>query len=699
MVNKIPMPVLLELLRTQMQSIADGAVETVIRTAISPIVNEAKDCGAVIVDAEGRLITGGGMGTIHWLGCVRAIKATIARYSEDVREGDVFLANDPYNGGGMHPADVVIQKPIFYQGLCVAWTAFSAHMMDMGGMSIGSWAPTATDCYQEALRIPPVRLIRRGADAGEVWDMLRTNIRFFDIVEMDMRCLIAGAHVAETGLQDLIDDHGLPAFQNAVDKLIALSERELRKAIGSIAEGEYHSVGWAEWGERFVRIPCKLVVREGSLHFDFTGADAQIPFFINTQPYIIKTYFLPQLIATLSPDIPFNEGVIRPVEVICPEGTVVHAVSPAPMNSGHIHAAGIAAETMYRCLRLALWATPELNEMLPAMGAEGYSALATNAWYGVLSKSGAGESWMITDGVMTGGCAFRGSDGTDFAMKSLDFPNRDLSQPGTFDVETYEAWFPMMMRDRRVRRGTYGAGRWRSGAALSHSFEPYGTDSLLGQMIGTRGRLPLNGEAGGAPGAVTHFTIKDVKGDRRSVAMAGADIVVAAGERFEVKSASAGGWGDPLDRPAEEVFCDLQSGRITDREAEEIYGVVVRSGILESEATDAKRSEIAKQRLLRAIPPQTAPASSGTTGSSLPLYPGIVQRGKFAHALSSGTVLACAPAHWTDGCAILEEGEDSGVTIRSYLDPLTGYALLVEAVPAGSERAFSTLPAHWVEAT
>ena len=108
----------------------------------------------------------------------------------------------------------------------------------------------------------------------------------------------------------------------------------------------------------------------GKLTFDFEGADKQIPLFINSQPYIIKTYFLPLLIATLAPDIPFNEGVLQLVEVICPEGSVVHAVPPVPMNSGHIHLGGAAAETMYRCLRLAIWASPGLCDSAPAMGAE-----------------------------------------------------------------------------------------------------------------------------------------------------------------------------------------------------------------------------------------------------------------------------------------------------------------------------------------
>lgn len=692
-----PSQVTLELLRAQLQSIADDAVQTVIRTAISPIVNEAKDCGSVILDAGGRLITGGGMGTIHWIGARRAIQATMDRYGEDIADGDIFLANDPYNGGGMHPSDVVIQKPIFHDNMCIAWTAFSAHMIDMGGMSIGSWAPNATECYQEAFRIPPVRLIRAGKDAREIWDMLRTNIRYFDLVEMDMRCLIAGANVADAGVRELVAGTGLAAVQEGMDRLIELSERELRRAILAIADGEYRSVGWAEWGERFVRVPCTLHVRGDMLHFDFAGADAQIPFFINSQPYILKTFFLQQLVAILVPDVPFNEGVLRPVELDCPLGSVVNAQPPAPMNAGHIHVAGIATETMFRCLRLALWASEGLAETAPAMGAEGYAALATNAWFGTTAE-GISESWMITDGVMTGGTAFRGNDGTDFAMKSLDLPNRELSQPGTFDVETYEAWFPMMMRERHVTRGTYGAGRWRAGAALSHSFEPHGTDRLIGQMIGTRGRLPLSGEAGGDVGAVTHFSIRSADGEVRAVAMGGSDVVVEAGERFEVSSASAGGWGDPLDRASEAVLRDIVSGRLSNDDARARYGVEIVDGKVDAAATEQRRATVRLDRLSGARPALTI-LDGATLGTEpeRPLYPGVVRKGAFAMAEASGAILARAPDHWTDGCALIEE-VTGGVLIRSYLDPKTGAALLTEAVPAGEERAFATMPDHWTAA-
>jgi N-methylhydantoinase B len=695
-------PIALELLRTQLQSIADESAETVIRTAISPLVNEAKDCGSTLLDGDGNLLAGGGTGSMHWIACSRAVRATIDRYGDMIGEGDVFLANDPYNGGGLHPADAVIQRPIFVGGLRVAWAAFSAHMMDMGGMSVGSWSPQATECYQEAFRIPPVRIIKGGEEVAEIWELFRVNVRVSVLVEMDLRSLAAGSFVAQERLRTVAEDMGAPAFVRGLRALIELSERELRRRIALIEPGEYRATTWSEWGDRFVVTPCRLEVTDDRLIFDFDGAAAQIPFFINSQPYIIKTLFMPQLISTLAPDLPFNEGLVAPIELRCPEHSVVHASAPAPMNCGHMHLGGAAAEAMYRCLRLALWASPQYSDAIPSMGAEGFVALATNSWFGV-DSSGGGESWMMTDGVMTGANAFRGADGVDFAMKSLEILDRDMVQPGVLDIESYEACYPILMRERRMQPGGYGAGQWRSGGSLAHSFEPHGADELVGQMLGVRGHLPLNGEAGGDPGAVTQLRIHRRDGRTDAVTMAAADVALRKGEVFELQAASAGGWGDPLDRDPGVVADDVLVGRLSAKEAAARYGVVLLGGKGDLAATDKRRRAIRRSRLAEARParrPVGGPDFDADAPTQ-PLYPGVVQQGDRAYGAASGALLALAPNPWTDGCVVLERHSDEfgpTVLVRSYLDPISGAALMVEAAPADVDTTCGSAPRRWTAA-
>src|SRR5439155_3743507 len=150
--------------------------------------------------------------------------------------------------------DVMVQRPIFHGDRMVAWVVMSAHMMDMGGMVAGSFAPAATECYQEALRLPPVRLFRRGVEEDDVWSIIRTNIRLPELVEMDLRSLVAGCHVAEEKLADLVDSMGADRFVEGIGTIRDLTEAEMRRRIDELTPGTYRSSRWAEWGDDFFHI-------------------------------------------------------------------------------------------------------------------------------------------------------------------------------------------------------------------------------------------------------------------------------------------------------------------------------------------------------------------------------------------------------------------------------------------------------------
>src|SRR5580698_8290931 len=190
-------PIAPEILRTRLEAIGQEAGAAVEQTAISPIVTESKDYSVTVMDANGRVICGTGLIDLHFGAVQHAVCSTLAVHGDTIAEGDVFIANDPHSGGGLHPQDVVIQRPVFFDGKRIAWVALAAHMMDMGGMVPGSSATQATECYQEALRLPPVRLVRAGVEASEIWEIMRNNIRSAQLVEMDMRSLVIGCNVAE----------------------------------------------------------------------------------------------------------------------------------------------------------------------------------------------------------------------------------------------------------------------------------------------------------------------------------------------------------------------------------------------------------------------------------------------------------------------------------------------------------------------
>jgi len=692
-------PIALEVLRNRLEATIEEAASTIQRTAISPVVTEGLDFSATLLDADGRLICGGGFVKYHWWAAAHAVKSTIARYGDAIAPGDVFLANDPHTGGGLHLGDVMVQRPIFVGNKRVAWAALSSHLMDIGGMVPGSFAPAATECFQEGLRIPPVRLFRADVEVTDVWDLVRTNIRLATQGEMDLRSLVAGCHVAQERIAVLAESMGVEDFAAGIAMLLESCATEMRRRIGMIADGTYEAVNWAEWGEEFFRIPCTLVVDGERLVFDYTGTAPQAPHFFNSKLYIIESGLGQSIGWMLAPDLPFSQGLFDPMELRCPEGTVVSSIAPAPVNAAHIHVAKVAYETGVECLRLALAASPDAPARQYLTGWQAGTAMGVSTWTTV-DGSGKQEVFLLQEGAKSGSSGGVGKDGIDLAWSLIgaDFPT------GFTDIEMWEAWYPVTVFEKRSRLGPNGTGEFRSGAGCQMVVGPRGVDHMTGMMLGIRRWLPLNGAAGGWPGATNEFLVHHADGTAEEVGAQDFDVVVQAGERFEVRSASGGGFGDPLNRDAHQVARDVEHRRIDRADAESVYGVVFADGVEpDLAATAERRHELFADRLHRSQPP-IRPLSAtdikrlATEGDPLPFYPGVVQRGPVAFSDSTGAVLAIAPDHWTDGCRVLEEPcdrEGPPVVIRSYLDPVSGRSLYVEAVPAGEPRSFRSSPRRW----
>jgi N-methylhydantoinase B len=277
------------------------------------------------------------------------------------------------------------------------------------------------------------------------------------------------------------------------------------------------------------------------------------------------------------------------------------------------------------------------------------------------------------------------------------------SPPTAADIEVLESWYPVLITERRVRPGVNGPGTYRAGGGAQIEIKPYKTGSIKGQMLGIREWLPLEGAAGGFPGPPTQFLVRRADGSSERISNKAADVIIREDETFVTRCASGGGVGDPLDRRIEAVGEDVAAGLITREEADAVYGVMLRTDAAPDQAaTAARRSELRRDRLARATPPLRALTEKDVAGlnagETMPLYPGVVHRGPVAYAERSGTPLAIAPHHWTDGCAVLEErrtGPGLEIIIRAYLDPATGQSLYVEGVPAGQPRSFDILPQRW----
>ena len=694
-------PIDLEVLRTRLETIGEQAASAVEHTAISPTVTESKDYSVTLVDAAGGLIVGTGMVLFHFGAATHAVRSTIERHGETVAPGDVFLSNDPHNGGGLHPQDVMVQRPVFVDGRLVAWVGISAHMMDMGGMVVGSFAPAATECYQEGLRLPPVRLFRRGEEVTEVFDVLRNNVRMSQLVEMDLRGLVAGCHLANERVEAVVREVGVERFVGHLRAIRDLTETEMRRRIEELEDGTYRATSWTEFGREFYEIPCALTVDGDRLVFDFEGASPQTDHFFNSKPYIIESELAVMLSWRLAVDLPFNEGFFAPIELRCPEGTVVNARPPAPIAAAHMHVGLNAADVAVQAVTLALGASPRAAARRHLAGPGFESAIGNNLWSWV-GPDGATDAYIVLDGNWVGGSAGIERDGLDLGRNLLG-----TRLHGSFpDIEILESWYPLLFLERSARAGTGGAGQHRAGSGNQFSFRPHGVDEIHGTMFAMRRWMPLSGAAGGEPGACNEFLVHRGDGSVEPVDINASGIVVGESDWFEMRLSSGGGFGDPLDREPDAVAADVGTGRFSVADAESVYGVVLGGGggVL-VEATAKRRDGLRAARLAAARPAVRPVARAEVRVSAasqpVPLHPGVVQRGAVAYAEASGAPLAIAPDHWTDGCPVLVQRRWSGespVVLRTYLDPEVGRSLFVEVALAESPRTFEASPLRWTRA-
>lgn len=691
-------PITLEVLRSRLEAIGDEAAAALERTAISPVVTESKDYSCTILDGKGRLIIGAGQIQFHFGAAAHAVRSTMARYGEAIADGDVYLSNDPHHGGGLHPQDVMVQRPVFVQGVLVAWVVMSAHMMDVGGMVAGSFAPAATECYQEALRCPPVRLFIKHEEVTDVWDIFRNNIRVSALVEMDMRSLVAGCHVATEKLMGVVESMGRDVFVDSIRAIRDLSEAEMRRRIELLADGTYRATSWTEWEDDFYKVPCTLTVAGDRLVFDFEGASPQTEHYFNSKPYIVESEMVAQLAWLMARDLPYDDGIFAPIELRCPEGSIVNSIEPAPIAAGHMDVALNAAEVGVQCLRLAVAASAGHPARQHLGGWGTGSALGLHTWSGK-GIDGSPDAFIMLDGNWVGSSAGSARDG--LPLGQLIGPESDYQFT---DIEILESWYPILVSEKRSRPGANGAGRFRAGGGNQMGFTPHGTDRLTGATLGMRRWLPIEGAAGGLPGACTKFLIHRADGPVEEVPTHASGVVLEPGDVFQFLCAGGGGFGDPLERPLERIVEDMALGRLGADQAEAVYGVVFSAaGPPDAEATAAHRATLTRRRLQEAEPP-ARPVPEGTAVpdvDALPLYPGVVQRGGVALAEQSGALLARAPDHWTDGCPVLVEWRPEGgpdVVTRSYLDPRTGTILYAEVALAEAPRGFASQPHHWTRA-
>ncbi len=535
-------PITLEVLRHALCAVAEEMNANLVRSAYSPNIKERRDCSCAVFDASGGLVAQAESIPVH-LGAMPFSVEESLRQSGDLAPGDVIVSNDPY-AGGAHLPDLTFVAPVFAGQRLFGLVANRAHHADVGGKAPGSLAGDSTEIYQEGLRIPTVRLWRRGTLDQDLLGLILANVRTPAEREGDLRAQRAACVTGEARLGDLVRRYGPVLLGQAMTAVADYSERRMRAAILSLPEGSasYEDVLDGDGvDDRPIRIAVTVEKKGDVLRVDYTGSSLQVTGPVNAVYAVTAsaTYFAVR--ALTDPSIPPNAGCYRPIEIVAPQGTVVNASLPAPVVGGNL-------ETAQRLVDVILGAFFQIVPERTIAACQG--TMNNVALGGIDPRNGRPYTLYETIG---GGFGGRPTcDGVDGVHSHM---TNTLNTP----VESLELAYPVRVERYELVAGTGGRGRFRGGLGIRRDLTVLGHAATVSLLTDRRKSHPY-GLAGGQPGSCGQNVL--IRNGQEFPLPAKGTFPVAAGETVSVRTPGGGGFGDPRDRDPSRVERDRREGRL-----------------------------------------------------------------------------------------------------------------------------------------
>jgi N-methylhydantoinase B len=600
-------PITFEIVRHRLWSIADEMAMTLVRTAGDPSITESRDFMVAVFTPDGEIAIGGWGGNRHVSCTAQACKGILARFSpERVYEDDVFLLNDPYVAA-IHPQDVYVISPVHFDGELVGWVANFTHISEIGGMDPGT-SPRATDVRQEGLRMSGVKIVERGVLRDDVWDMLLNMTRAPDLNAMQLKAQMAANNTGKTKLRGLLARIGVGAYRSIVARMTAQSERALRARLRELPDGTWRTREYLDTKDQIYKIELAMTKDGDRLHFDFTGTSEQAPNFINCTYWGTRGGVFVAVSSLLGYGLPWNDGLLQPLSLTVPEGTLLNCRFPAPVSMGTIAGSRMATvaawNTISRMLAMNEAVADEMSApWTAAAGSTCVAGIGREQRYFVLQPwdgAGGGGARRYADGVNTSGTQ-------NNPMQSI------------MNIETIEREAPLLYLFRRQCADTGGAGTLRGGMATETAWTIHkAPQGVVNCTHSGSGREPAmaHGALGGLPAGNTLFELRTGTRVREALREAspqdlralGGDMErlppqglfdVRADDVFYSRSDGGGGLGDPLLRAPERVLADVRAGLVSVAEARRSYGVLLdqAGSAVDAAATGALRRQMRADRL------------------------------------------------------------------------------------------------------
>ncbi|MSP67857.1 MAG: hydantoinase B/oxoprolinase family protein [Alphaproteobacteria bacterium] len=574
-------PITLALTQKRLDHISQQMGWVMMRTSRSPILSQSHDFSCFITDGAGSLVSQADGIPIHSGGGGFAVRALLKAFAGRVEPDDVFLLSDPFVAGGNHLPDWVIARPVFANHQLMAFACNRAHQSDIGGGAAGTYNSSATEIFEEGIRLPALRLVERGKMREDLWQFLLLNSRTPQLLDGDLRAMMGSARIGAEQITTLIESLGLATAAEYFAGIMGHAERRLRAVVDALPRGVYR--GESRYDDDCfdpvdLRIRVTLTVDERGLTFDFTGTDAQLRGFKNSS--IVNTHSAVYTAVTtfFSPDIPRNEGTFRPIRLIAPEGSIVNPRLPAATTMCTLFP---TFQIIHACWQALAHTAPDR-----AIAGWGPSVFPITAGLHRNGETFVMYHWGCNSGI--GGVAER--DGFDLfgpipTFGGLIIPN----------AETDEQLYPVHIRRQELRADAAGAGQFRGGTGADYEVDVLVPTEVTFRAEGLRSANTY-GVAGGLPGVMGRMTVTPAGGETQPAPTYGVRRFPPL--RVTVASPAGSGYGDPLRRDPARVLRDVRDGIVSADAAKRDYGVVIAAGgrTLDAPATTALRARRAAER-------------------------------------------------------------------------------------------------------
>lgn len=537
-------PIRAEVVARHLLAAAEEMGATLMRTAFSPNIKERADCSSAIFDAGGQVVALAQRVPIHLGSMVGAVDEIRARFRPDeIRPGDMFAANDPYNGGGSHLPDINVIAPVFAEGRIVAYVANIAHHADVGGMVPGSEAAVCKTIFQEGLRIPPVRIVRSGEPERDLIEMILLNSRTPRERMGDLKAQFAANVVGVRSVSGLLARYGVTQVESTIAAYLDFTERRFRAAIARLPRGRYCAQDFLDGdieGSRTL-INLAMTVSEGQLHFDFAGSGRQLESARNIPHRALLATVYTVAKSLLDPDVPANAGYYRTLSVATEPGTVVGPAPPAAVGARSI-SCGVLGDVIAAALSQAM---PD-------------KALARSGPHHLIVLSGtdprSGDYFVDYETIAGGMGARPYRDGADAVRVHA-------SGASNLPVEALEHAYPFRIERYALRDDSAGAGTYRGGMGVVRDYRILADDVTV-SLSSERQHVPAEGLANGEAGRAGEFVFNPGAADERKLPSAAGEVVLPRGTVLRVATPGGGGYGDPGARAAQALRRDQIEGRV-----------------------------------------------------------------------------------------------------------------------------------------